>query len=155
MTFRIDPARSGHAGARPEADFAGPPSIPMMRSGPVPDDLTRAAAGASGRCTGHPGLSDGDAEIDRAVREAIALVLDAGAGRVSIEVRQAHVTLDGCVPSAKLRDAIGQAAARCPKVAGVDNRIKLERDAAAPVVLTPERRTVTMKPGGRRRSRSR
>ncbi|WP_186167324.1 BON domain-containing protein [Burkholderia gladioli] len=86
---------------------------------------------------------DDDAGIDRAVREAIAPVLDAGAGRVSIAVRQAHVTLEGKVPTDALREAIGRAAAQCPAVAGVDNRLAVEPIGGASVVLTPERRTVT------------
>ncbi|MEK6346700.1 MAG: BON domain-containing protein [Burkholderia sp.] len=133
----------------PDPEFATPPGVRMMMAGPGRDDLPRAEPPAAGRGSGRDGLADRDAEIDRDVHEAIAPVLDAGAGRVSIEVRQAHVTLDGCVPSAKLRDAIGQAAAQCPNVASVDNRIAVEPSAAAPVVLTPERRTVTMNPAGR------
>ncbi|MGN3967390.1 BON domain-containing protein [Burkholderia gladioli] len=92
-----------------------------------------------------------DAEIDRAVREVIAPVLDGRAGRVSILVRHARVSLEGCVPSADLRDAIGRVAGQCLGVAGVDNRIEIEPSDNAPLVLTPERRTVTRspQPGGK------
>ncbi|MEK6313668.1 MAG: BON domain-containing protein [Burkholderia gladioli] len=92
-----------------------------------------------------------DAAIDSAVREVIAPVLDGRAGRVSILVRHARVSLEGCVPSADLRDAIGRVAGQCPGVVGVDNRIEIERGDNAPLVLTPERRTVTRspQPGGK------
>ncbi|MGN4194488.1 hypothetical protein [Burkholderia gladioli] len=42
-----------------------------------------------------------------------------------------------------VREAIGRAAAQCPAVAGVDNRLAVEPIGGASVVLTPERRTVT------------
>ncbi|MGG2041402.1 BON domain-containing protein [Burkholderia gladioli] len=92
-----------------------------------------------------------DAAIDSAVREVIAPVLDGRAGRVSILVRHARVSLEGCVPSADLRDAIGRVAGQCPGVVGVDNRMEIEPSANAPLVLTPERRTVTRspQPGGK------
>ncbi|WP_277958261.1 BON domain-containing protein [Burkholderia plantarii] len=84
--------------------------------------------------------------MDRAVREVIAPVLDGRSGRVSILVWQARVSLEGCVPSADLREAVGRVAGQCPGVVGVDNRIEIEPGTNAPLVLTPERRVVTHSP---------
>jgi len=150
MKSRLDSVLPDKVLALPALDLPRPPGVRMTVTGPGADALPRAEMSPPERRLGRGGLADQDAAIDRAVRAAIAPVLDRGAARVSVKVRQAHVTLDGGVPSAKLRDAIGRAAVGCPGVAGVDNRLTIEPGSASPVVLTPERRTVTIRPDGRR-----
>lgn len=125
------------------------PGAPQILRRPGSDLLTREAADAADAAGRGPvpsamtsGGVDHDAAIDTEAREAVATLLDGGGGRVSVTVREARVALEGTVPSASLRDAIGDAVARCSGVVEVDNRLEVAA-TDDPQVLSPERRTVT------------